>query len=140
VAGSNAVELTDADGESKVLPDLLLQRLTAQSRLILTLLDEKGEGLSTELDGMAMASIDKRRFPFVLDSFEQSIHGRTMQRNRALKSGLLDRGSLLNVLDDFAFGCLKLLWGNVWLLHRFLLLLVAARRLFLSLPSSLVVV
>src|SRR6266536_94452 len=67
---------------------------------------------------MAMTSIDKRLFPFVSYAFEELIDGRTMHGNRTVQSGLLDRGSLLNVLDDFAFGRLKLLWGNIWLLHR----------------------
>ncbi len=79
-----------------------------------------------------MTSIDKRLFPFVSYAFEELIDGRTMHGNRTVQSGLLDRGSLLNVLSCSGeiSGCFI---GS-------LLLLVAARRLFLSLPSSLVVV
>ena len=107
MADSDAVELTDADAQSKALRDPLLQLLATESWLSLTLLDEKGENLSTDLGGMTMASIGKGGFPLISNAFEQSIDRCAMHGNGTLQPGLFDGGSLLNLFDDLALGCGK---------------------------------
>src|SRR6266568_5073327 len=75
-------------------------------------LDQEGSHLATQLDRVTMPSVGVACLSLGPYPLEEPIHRRTMHGDPTLAPGLLDRGSLLNLLDHLAFGRLTLLWGN----------------------------
>jgi hypothetical protein len=109
---SDAVELTDTNGQTKACLDGVLHHWTGDRRASLAHLDEKGSHLTTQLDGMTMPPVGVGRLPFGSHPLEEPIHGRTMHANLTVVPGLLHRGALLNLLDHLTPGSTTLLWGN----------------------------
>ena len=80
-------------------------------------LDQEGSHLTTQLDWVTMPSVGVACLSLGPHPLEEPIHRRTMHGDPTLAPGVLDRGSLLNLLDQLAFCRLTLLWGN-GCLHR----------------------
>jgi len=88
VSGAHAVELADTHRETEALRNAALDLATCGRRVILTVIQQKGEDLPAQFNRVAVALLDEGVLAFVLDTLEEPIYGSTMHRNRAASSCL----------------------------------------------------
>ncbi len=83
VSGAHAVELADTHRDPESLSHEALDLATCGRRVVLAVLQHKGEHLFPKLRGVTVAPLDECVLAFTLDALEQPIHGRAMHRNGA---------------------------------------------------------
>src|SRR5512135_1138229 len=80
--------------------------------MALAVVQQKGENLPAQLDGVSVTPFDESLLALALSSLEEPIHGRAMHRDRAEPACVRDGCSLLHLPDHLPLGRLALFWGD----------------------------
>jgi hypothetical protein len=86
---SHSIELTDADAHPELLLEQALHGGTGNTGIGLTVLNQTGEHLASQLDWMPMPPVGKAAFFFASHSLEQSVDGRPMHWDDAANQRLM---------------------------------------------------
>ena len=89
VGGSHAIELTDADRETKALGQEALYCRTGGRTMVLAIVHQPGENLTAELNRVSVSPFDQRLLTFVLHALEQPVDRRSMHRDGAANPCLM---------------------------------------------------
>lgn len=117
MSSAHAVELANTHTETEALRHQALDLAACGRRVVLVVIQHKGEHLSPKLRGVAVAPLDECLLAFTLDALEQPIRGGTMHRDRAAPPCLCGGHPVFHVPDNLPLGELTSL-ALVWCHHR----------------------
>jgi hypothetical protein len=113
VGSAHAVQLADTHREVKALSHEALDLAAGGGRVVLAVIQQKGENFPAKLRGVPMSPLSQCLLAFALDTLEQPIHSGAMRRDRTEPSCLCGGHSLLHVPDNLPPDCLTSL-ALVW--------------------------